>query len=245
MTVSESDIDLLARIAQIPDENIAQFRSMMAAAFEEAQRNCRGDGKNAHRPMTPIVPEIAFELKRVERAAERLFQALDELSPQSKKWLARFAVAGEWYGFEYEPQHQRFIVNDVQLLFGVNTDEKISSYRDVVAHIRRASALTKIYRAPKNRPSHLPPIRNRTQVEVGSSLLDQRSAFDLFVYKIINSCDMCGGELSHDKNDDNKGTLIRFLQAAAPNLPGGFIPKALPMSRLQSIISQCRDATGH
>jgi len=51
---------------------------------------------------------------------------------------------------------------------------------------------------------------------------------------------MCGGELSHDKNDDNKGTLIRFLQAAAPNLPGGFIPKALPMSRLQSIISQCR-----
>ena len=80
----KSDIVLLATIAQIPEEHISRFRSMMVAAFEGAYRNCQGDGKKAHRPMTPIDPDIASELERVKRAAERLFQALD-IEPAKQK----------------------------------------------------------------------------------------------------------------------------------------------------------------
>jgi hypothetical protein len=65
-------------------------------------------------------------------------------------------------------------------------------------------------------------------------------AFNFFVDGLLTGVENSGGHLTFTKADGGKGTLLDALRNLASQLPPGFIPKVLPLSRLDRIVLKWR-----
>jgi hypothetical protein len=85
-----------------------------------------------------------------------------------------------------------------------------------------------------------PKKKSRIGRPPGSQILEgSNEAFDTFILKLFWAVERCGGSLSLDKNR-GAGTLPAVLHILRPNFPDGFIPKALPYSRLSRLRALAR-----
>ena len=173
--------------------------------------------------------EMIGQINNVEEAARALVGALDALGDHARKELAIFSVAGELFGFSGDDRQRRFDVQDVREMCGVDARSTICSFRKPIEKLMPAAASTKVVtrRQGRGRPSRRLDDPGNPEV----------TPFDLFVDAIGRSVHQAGGErLTLDRHGES-GTLVKFLREVGPYLPPGFIPRALPLRRLQDLMT--------
>jgi hypothetical protein len=63
-----------------------------------------------------------------------------------------------------------------------------------------------------------------------------------FVYDVLADIRKCGGNLSTNRNNNDEGSLPRFLEKIRPLLPAGFLPKIMSARTLDHIAAVDRNS---
>ena len=208
--VPSAALERLCDLAQVP----AHFRPTFANAMRELLARSHRWHRMASRSVE--MDTVAKELGQIAKDARKLKESIDKLSPQARLTLGVYALRLDQSSEADQPETVRNQIEDLVNQGGASqAGPKVAQLSWVAGRIESAAA-TETWPRPKN--GALAAWKNG-----GSRNTPYIETFNRFVAELSQIAQSCNSPLHFDPNNMNS-YLVSFLEAAATQLPAGFIP---------------------
>ena len=203
-------LERLCDLAQIPAHYRPTLANSLTQLFAKAQRWHRIAARSVE------MDTAAKELDRVAKAARKLKEDIDKLSPQARATLGLYALRLDQFSEADEQEAVRNQIEDLVNAGGYGqAGPKVAQLSWAAGRIEAAAA-TETWPRPK--AGNLAPWKNGSDPKI--PYID---TFNRFVMELAWAVHACHSPLRYDPNDLSN-ELLAFLEAATPLLPNGFIP---------------------